>query len=162
MLKLTAPKDYLHWQFFHAVSLIFLVGEKLKNSYQSLLSCTVSLVVHVIFKARCHILEILGIREKASIPLIGEHGRISHTWWRECGGPLSRLACDMPSLGVLPVFYGERSARILLEFHLHFTRILLKICSNFARIFPITLKIEHDVKNWAWCWNSSILKSLTN
>ena len=30
-----------------------------------------------------------------------------------------------------------------------FAQILLAFCSNFARIFPMTLKIEHDVKNRA-------------
>ena len=72
----------------------------------------------------------VGIREKASIPLIGEHGRISLTWWRECGGPLSRLACVMPSLGVLPVFYRQGSARILLEFCSNLARILLEFRSS--------------------------------
>ena len=71
-----------------------------------------------------------GIRKKASIPLSGEHGRISHTWWRECGGPLSRLACVMPSLGVLPVFYRQGSARILLEFCSNLARILLEFRSS--------------------------------
>ena len=71
----------------------------------------------------------MGIREKASIPLSGEHGRISHTsWWRECGGPLSRLACDMTSLGALPVFIVKE----VLAFCSNFARILLAFCSNFA------------------------------